>query len=83
MEASTRKAPRTGGRDSELCAIGYRMLLIWNNNVIENLDGTLETVLSELEKKRLTPALPASGARDMIDVASVQCLAAANIPEVR
>jgi very-short-patch-repair endonuclease len=33
------------------------VIRIWNNDVIENLDGVLETLLSELEKSPLTPAL--------------------------
>jgi len=37
-------------RDSELSAHGYRVVRIWNNDVIENLDGVLQTLLSELEK---------------------------------
>ena len=49
--------PEDGQRDSELSALGYRVIRIWNNDVIENLDGVLETLLSELEKSPLTPAL--------------------------
>ena len=44
-------------RDRALCALGYRMIRIWNNDVIENLDGVLQRLLSELEKSPLTPAL--------------------------
>jgi very-short-patch-repair endonuclease len=55
-------------RDRALCALGYRVMRIWNNDVIENLDGVLQTLLSELEKRPLTPALSASGAREMIGV---------------
>jgi very-short-patch-repair endonuclease len=44
-------------RDSRLCALGYRVIRIWNNDVIEDLDGVLETLLSELEKSPLTPTL--------------------------
>ena len=39
-------------RDSELCALGFRVIRIWNNDVIENPDGVLQRLLSEL-----TPAL--------------------------
>jgi very-short-patch-repair endonuclease len=46
-----------GQRDSELCALGYRVIRVWNNDVIENLDGVLQTLLSELEKEPLTPSL--------------------------
>ena len=36
-------------RDSALCALGYRVIRIWNNDVIENLDGVLQALVSELE----------------------------------
>jgi very-short-patch-repair endonuclease len=36
-------------RDSILCALGHRVIRIWNNDVIENLDGVLQTLLSELK----------------------------------
>ena len=57
MAASTRAAPKPGKRDSELCALGYRVIRFWNNDVI-NLDGVLETIESELEKWPLTPPSP-------------------------
>ena len=44
-------------RDSDLSALGYRVIHIWNNDVIENLDGALQAVLSEPEKQPLTPTL--------------------------
>jgi very-short-patch-repair endonuclease len=47
-----------GQRDSELCALGYRVIRFWNNDVIDNLDGVLETLASELEKWPLTPPSP-------------------------
>ena len=49
--------PEDGQRDGELCALGYRVIRIWNNDVIENLAGVLERLLSELEKAPLTPSL--------------------------
>ena len=47
-----------GQRDSELCALGYRVIRFWNNDVIDNLDGVLETLQSELERRPLTPPSP-------------------------
>jgi very-short-patch-repair endonuclease len=44
-------------RDEELNALGYCMIRSWNNDVLGNLDGVLQRILSELEKSRLTPAL--------------------------
>jgi very-short-patch-repair endonuclease len=51
------KRPQDRQRDSWLRAHGYRVIRIWNNDVIENMDGVLQTVLSELEKQPLTPTL--------------------------
>ena len=50
-------------RDSYLRALGYRVIRIWNNDVIENLDGVLQTLLSELEKQPLTPSLSPQAGR--------------------
>ena len=50
-------------RDRTLCALGYRVLRIWNNDVIENFDGVLQRLLSELEKPPLTPALSPQAGR--------------------
>jgi very-short-patch-repair endonuclease len=51
------ESPKDRRRDHALCALGYRVIRIWNNDVMENLDGVLQTLLSELEKQPLTPAL--------------------------
>jgi very-short-patch-repair endonuclease len=40
---------KDGQRDSKLCALGYRVIRIWNNDIIENMEGVLQTLLSELE----------------------------------
>jgi very-short-patch-repair endonuclease len=55
--------PADARRDGELRALGYRVLRIWNNDVIENLDGVLQTILSELEKSPLTPSLSPQAGR--------------------
>ena len=55
--------PEDTQRDSELCALGYRVIRIWNNDVIENLDGVLQRLLSELEQSPLTPALSPQAGR--------------------
>jgi very-short-patch-repair endonuclease len=36
-------------RDQWLCGHGYRVLRFWNNDVIENLEGVLETIASTLQ----------------------------------
>ena len=61
------ESPKDRQRDRALCALGYRVIRIWNNDVIENLDGVLQRLLSELGKSPLTPyPLPASGSRELI-----------------
>ena len=44
------ESPKDRQRDRALCALGYRVIRIWNNDVIENLDGVLQNLLSELDK---------------------------------
>ena len=50
-------------RDSELHTLGYRVIRIWNNDVIDNLDAVLQMLLSELEESPLTPALSPQAGR--------------------
>jgi very-short-patch-repair endonuclease len=57
------ESPEDRHRDRALCALGYRVIRIWNNDVIENLDGVLQRLLSELEQSPLTPALSAQAGR--------------------
>jgi very-short-patch-repair endonuclease len=35
--------------------VGYRVIRVWNNDVIENLDGVLQMLPSELERWPLSP----------------------------
>ena len=44
------ESPEDWHRDRALCALGYRVIRIWNNDVIENLDGVLQNLLSALDK---------------------------------
>ena len=37
-------------RDQDLAALGYRTIRIWNNEVLENIDGVLQMLMSELQK---------------------------------
>jgi very-short-patch-repair endonuclease len=55
--------PEDRHRDRALCALGYCVIRIWNNDVIENLEGVLQMLLSELEKRPLTPALSPQAGR--------------------
>ena len=52
-----------GQRDRKLRAFGYRVMRIWNNDVIENLDGVLHMLLCELAKQPLTPSLSPQAGR--------------------
>jgi very-short-patch-repair endonuclease len=60
---------RDAKRTAYLAAAGYRVLRFWNHEVIENLDGVVETVLAALVDRPPTPALPATrfarGGREM------------------
>jgi very-short-patch-repair endonuclease len=55
--------PKDKQRDSELRTLGYRVIRIWNNDVIENVDGVLKILLSELPKQPLTPTLSPQAGR--------------------
>jgi very-short-patch-repair endonuclease len=57
------ESPEDQHRDRTLCALGYRVIRIWNNDVIENLDGVLQRLLAELEKSPLTPTLSPQAGR--------------------
>ena len=57
------ESPEDRHRDRALGALGYRVIRIWNNDVIENLDGVLQRLMSELEKSPLTPALSPQAGR--------------------
>jgi BirA family biotin operon repressor/biotin-[acetyl-CoA-carboxylase] ligase len=40
-------------RSAELAAHGYRVIRFWNNDVLDNLDGVLDTI-----RQALSPPLP-------------------------
>ena len=44
-------------RSAELARYGYRVIRFWNTDVMENLEGVLETIRRELE---VPPPLPSS-----------------------
>ena len=57
------ESPEDRHRDRALCVLGYRVIRICNNDVVENLDGVLQRLLSELENSPLTPALSPQAGR--------------------
>ncbi|MEO0095910.1 MAG: DUF559 domain-containing protein, partial [candidate division WOR-3 bacterium] len=38
-------------------AQGYRVLRFWNNDVLRNIDGVMEVIISELSPSPLSPPL--------------------------
>jgi BirA family biotin operon repressor/biotin-[acetyl-CoA-carboxylase] ligase len=42
-------------RTAEIAAHGYRVIRFWNNDVIDNLDGVLETIRRELAASPTSP----------------------------
>jgi very-short-patch-repair endonuclease len=51
-------------RDAELNALGYRVIRVWNNEVLENIEGVLQVLLSQLEQAPHPVPLPADGERE-------------------
>src|SRR5689334_3037092 len=50
--------PRDASRDQWLVEHGYRVLRFWNNDVLTNTNGVLETILDRLQAEQ--PPHPAS-----------------------
>jgi len=46
-------------RSAELAAHGYRVIRFWNNDVIDNIAGVLETIRRALETAPTSPSLSA------------------------
>jgi very-short-patch-repair endonuclease len=51
-------------RDAHLARLGYRVVRLWNNDVLANMDGVLEMLQSELEAAPHPVPLPACGERE-------------------
>ena len=43
-------APTDAQRDEALAALGYRTIRVWNNELMSNVEGVLEMLLTELRK---------------------------------
>jgi hypothetical protein len=63
--------PRRQTARSHALRFGYRVIRIWNNDVIDNLDGILQTLPSQLKRQPLTPARsPQAGEGDKLPAAA-------------
>jgi very-short-patch-repair endonuclease len=51
-------------RTKQLERNGYRVLRFWNNEVLGNLDGVLETILARLHRPPHPGPLPGKGERE-------------------
>src|SRR5271154_2325443 len=54
-------ADNVAERDAYVGALGYRVVRIWNNDVLANIEGVLEMLKSELENAPHPVPLPAGG----------------------
>lgn len=48
-------------RSAEIARHGYRVIRFWNSDVIENIEGVLETILHELERPTSPRPSPPQG----------------------
>jgi very-short-patch-repair endonuclease len=46
-------------RSAELALSGYRVIRFWDNEILDNFEGTLETIRRELEAFPTSPGLSA------------------------
>jgi very-short-patch-repair endonuclease len=37
-------------RDADLTALGYRVVRLWNNEIVDNIEGVLQALFSQLQK---------------------------------
>jgi very-short-patch-repair endonuclease len=51
-------------RDADLAALGYRVVRVWNNDVLGNIEGVLQFLQSELEQAPHPVPLPVNGERE-------------------
>jgi very-short-patch-repair endonuclease len=55
---------RDARRDATMRDLGYRTIRVWNNDALDNIDGVLQMLKSELEQAPHPIPLPASGERE-------------------
>jgi very-short-patch-repair endonuclease len=51
-------------RDAELNGLGYRIVRIWNNDVLGNIEGVLQMLEADLRQAPHPVPLPAGGERE-------------------
>ena len=57
-------SPTDHRRDAYLASLGYRVVRVWNNEVLGNIEGVLHLLRSELETAPHPVPLPACGERE-------------------
>ena len=57
-EGNVRDNVRDTGRTAVLESMGYLVLRFWNNDVIRNIEGVLEDILSTIDQARACPPHP-------------------------
>lgn len=56
--------PADAERDAAIRELGYRIVRVWNNDVLGNIEGVLEMLRVELENAPHPVPLPARGERE-------------------
>jgi very-short-patch-repair endonuclease len=56
--------PADQTRDAYLATLSYRVVRVWNNDVLGNIDGVLQMLRSEVENAPHPVPLPARGERE-------------------
>jgi uncharacterized protein len=67
-------------RTMHFSAQGYRVLRFWNNEILQNLEGVLETIARELTKKTPSPQPSPQGERGQAAVVSPQEVRSLAVP---
>ena len=58
------ESPADKRRDAALAALGYRVIRFWNNDVLQNIEGVLESLRRGLADAPHPDPLPARGERE-------------------
>ncbi|MGD9615506.1 MAG: endonuclease domain-containing protein [Alphaproteobacteria bacterium] len=61
-----------GERDATMRRLGYRTIRVWNNDVLNNIEGVLYMLKAELENAPHPVPLPASGEREPVEMPALK-----------